>query len=65
MAISTTVVEIVSTSQEFSLPGDVSAASFVSSYGQSIAGLATMASEESVDGTTKHLVFRLRTGTKG
>jgi hypothetical protein len=63
--VRTTVFEVVSTGQEFSVPGDWTAEQIVSSYGAHISGLGSMSSEVTLDGDTKSIVFRPRTGTKG
>jgi hypothetical protein len=65
MAIETTIMEIVSTGQEFTIPGDWSPEQLVATYGSNITGLSSMASEVTTEGSTKRIVFRPRTGTKG
>jgi len=63
--ITTTVLEVVSTGQEFSIPGDYTPEQLVTTYGANVPGLASMQSEVSVSGSTKRVTFRPRTGNKG
>lgn len=65
MAVGTTVVEIASTGQEYSIPGDRTPEQIVAAYTANIPGLGNMQSEVTVEGDTKRIVFRPRTGTKG
>lgn len=63
--VTQTVFEVVSTGQEFTIPGDWTPETIVSTYSANIAGLNNMTPEVTVEGNTKHIVFRPRTGTKG
>jgi hypothetical protein len=63
--VTQTVFEVVSTGQEFSVPGNWTPEQIVSSYSAHISGLGSMASEVTTEGDTKRIVFRPRTGTKG
>ena len=65
MAIENTLVEIVSTGQEFNVPGDWTREQIVSSFGASVTGIGSMESSEATEGTTKRVTFRPRSGTKG
>lgn len=65
MTITNTIIEVVSTGNEFNIPGDFTPEQLVATYGASIPGLASMQSEVQVNGTTKRVIFRPRTGTKG
>lgn len=65
MEITQTYVEIVGTGQEFNIPGDLTAAQFVSSYANVVAGLASMNPTTTVEGSTRRITFTQRTGNKG
>lgn len=66
MTARVTNIEISSTGQEFSIPGDWTAAQIVTNYGASIQGIGSMESTVSDLGDgVKLIVFRPRTGTKG
>lgn len=62
-----TKIIILSTSQEFLLPGNWSAEQIKANYASDIQGITNMTSEESYEdnGTTRVLTFRPRTGNKG
>lgn len=61
-----TNIEISSTGQEFSIPGDFTPAQVVANYGASIPGIGGMDSTVSDIGDgVKLIVFRPKTGTKG
>lgn len=64
-AITTTTFDVTSTGQEFSVPGDWTAEQIINMYGATIAGLANMDNSSTVEGTTRFITFRPRTGTKG
>lgn len=64
-AVETTVFEVTTTGQEFTIPGDWTVESIVSTYGPSISGLAGMSNTVSTEGNTKTIRFSPRTGTKG
>jgi len=63
--ISETRFEVVSTGQEFAIPGEHSVQSIVSTYAANVPGLANMEAQESVTDGVKKITFRPRTGTKG
>lgn len=63
--ISTTVIVIVSTDSEYRIPGDWSAEQIASNYAASIPGIANMSAEVTVDGDTKTVTFKPKTGSKG
>lgn len=67
MAVSVTIFEVVSTGQEYSVPGDRTPEQLVAAYSANVPGLSGMQSEVTFedDGATKRVVFRPRTGTKG
>jgi hypothetical protein len=65
MTINVTIFEVVSTGQEFQVPGDQEVSAIVSAYSANIPGLASMDSKVTVEGDTKRIVFSPRTGTKG
>jgi len=67
MTIANTIMEVVSTGQEFNIPGEWTAAQLVESYSGSVSGLGGMQSAVTTenDGTTRRVVFSPRTGTKG
>ncbi len=63
--ITTTTFDVTSTGQEFSVPGDWTADQIVNMYGATIPGLSSMDSSVNVEGSTRFITFRPRTGTKG
>jgi hypothetical protein len=65
VAISTTEFTVTSTGQDFSIPGDWTPAQIVNMYGTTIPGLGNMDSTAEVDGSTRKITFRPKTGTKG
>jgi hypothetical protein len=65
MAVTTTIFEVVSSGQEFQIPGDWTPEQIVSTYSSNIPGLGNMTPEVTVEGDVKRIVFRPRTGTKG
>lgn len=65
MSVTTTTFDVTSTGQEFSVPGDWSAEQIVNMYGATIPGLSSMDSTVVVEGSTRFITFRPRTGTKG
>ena len=61
-----TVVTIVSTGAEYTLPGTQwTVESVVSNFADSVPGIGSMQSEVTMDGENKLISFRPRTGTKG
>lgn len=64
-SIQNTTIEVVSTGQDFNIPGDWTADEVVNMFSDQVQGLANMDSEETIDGTTRNIVFRPRTGNKG
>ena len=65
MAVNTTIFEVISTGQEFSIPGDYSADQIISSYSANVPGLGSMEHTVTVTDGVKRIVFRPRTGAKG
>lgn len=70
MAVSSTVIFIVTTGTEYRIPGDWSAQQVKTNYADQISGITSMVPEEELtdneDGSqTRRITFRARTGNKG
>lgn len=63
--ITQTRIIVTSTNQDFTIQADFSEAQVRASYASDLPGLANMDATVTVDGSTRIITFRNRTGTKG
>lgn len=70
MSVVRTIAVITSTDSEYTVPGDLTPAQFITAYSGQIPGLSSMAFDEvvaNVEGVSqvRTITFRPKTGTKG